>query len=71
VSPPDPLAVQSRADLAAFVRSLSEQDDATWENPRTNAFLESLAAWVEDWPNDLDERWSSFATALLAATTYE
>jgi hypothetical protein len=53
------------------VKSLSKQDDATWENPRTQAFLESLAAWIDDWPSDLDERWSSFATALLAATTYE
>jgi len=67
----DPVAVQSRADFASFVRSLSEQDDETWENRRTQAFLESLAAWVEDWPNDLDERWSGFATALLAATKYE
>lgn len=67
----NPVAVQSRADFTAFVKSLRELDDATWENPRTKAFLESLAAWVEDWPDDLDERWSSFATALLAATTYE
>jgi hypothetical protein len=67
----DPGTVQSRSDFVAFVRALSEQDEATWENPRTGAFLESLAAWVEDWPTELDERWSSFATALLAATRYE
>ena len=67
----DPTAVHSRSEFVAFVRSLSNQDEASWENVRTGAFLESLAAWVEDWPNDLDERWSSFATALLAATMYE
>jgi hypothetical protein len=67
----DPGSVRSRSEFAAFIRSLSEQDSTDWENPTTSRFLEGLAAWVEDWPNDLDESWSAFATALLAATTDE
>jgi hypothetical protein len=33
--------------------------------------LESLAAWVEDWPHELQPSWSDFATAVVAATIYE
>jgi hypothetical protein len=53
------------------VRSLSERDQARWENPKTADYLESLAAWVEDWPDELAATWSDFAIALLAATVYE
>jgi len=67
----EPEAVRSRSDFVDFVRSLSEQDAAEWENPQTNDYLESLAAWVEDWPHDLTASWSDFAGALLAATIYE
>jgi hypothetical protein len=67
----DPDAVTSRADFVAFVRSLSEQDPRSWENPTTSRYLESLAAWVEDWPQELQQSWGDFAHALLAATEYE
>ena len=67
----DPEAVGSRSDFAAFARALSEADATEWENPNTAEYLESLAAWVEDWPDNLEATWSDFAKALLAATVYE
>jgi hypothetical protein len=67
----EPQAVKSRSDFVAFARSLSEQDPQDWENPKTARYLESLAAWVEDSPNELHGSWSDFAAALLAATIYE
>jgi len=67
----DPDAVSTRADFVAFVRALSETDASTWENPDTARYLESLAAWVADWPEGLTPSWGDFAKAILAATTYE
>jgi hypothetical protein len=67
----DPKAVESRGDFVRFVRALSAQDAADWENATTARYLESLAAWVEDWPEDLRASWSDFASALVAATIYE
>jgi len=67
----DPGGVQSRSDFVAFVRTLSEEDSAGWENPQTAQYLESLAAWVEDWPQELAGTWRDLAAALLAATVYE
>jgi hypothetical protein len=64
-------AVTSRADFAQFVRALSEADESGWENPRTAQYLECLAAWVEDWPEELHQTWSDFAKIIVAATTYE
>ena len=42
-----------------------------WESDTAAQYLESLAAWVNDWPGDLQGSWSDFATTLLAATIYE
>jgi hypothetical protein len=67
----DPDSVSSRADFVAFVRSLSDQDPQTWENPTTTRYLEGLAAWVEDWPQELTPSWRDFALAIIAATEYE
>jgi hypothetical protein len=50
---------------------LSEADPSTWENPQTDRYLESLAAWVEGWPEELHPSWSDFAKAVVAATIYE
>jgi hypothetical protein len=34
-------------------------------------YLESLAAWVDDGPKELQPTWSDFAKAIIAATVYE
>jgi hypothetical protein len=39
--------------------------------PADGAILESLAAWVDDWPEELQPSWSDFAKAIIAATVYE
>jgi hypothetical protein len=67
----DTKGVLSRTDFVAFVRALSEHDPGEWENPQTCRYLESLAAWVEDWSGDLEPSWGDFARALVAATEYE
>lgn len=67
----EPEAVATRADFVAFVRAVSSADANEWENPQTAGYLESLAAWVEDWPEELAPAWSNFAKAILAATIYE
>lgn len=67
----DPEKVRSRADFVSFVRALSETGESTWENPRTVRYLDALAAWVEDWPKELQPTWSTFAKAIVAATIYE
>jgi hypothetical protein len=67
----NPEAVSTRAEFVAFVRALSEADVTTWENPQTSRYLESLAAWVDDWPEELNPSWGDFAKAILAATVYE
>ncbi|MDX6451904.1 MAG: hypothetical protein QOH16_1953 [Gaiellaceae bacterium] len=71
MAPVDPKQVQTRADFALFVRWLGEQDASAWESATAADYLESLAAWVEDWPQELEPSWSAFATAVVAATTYE
>jgi hypothetical protein len=71
VAPVDPKHVRTRADFAAFVRWLSEQDASSWEGATAAGYLESLAAWVEDRPHELQPSWSAFATAVVAATIYE
>ncbi|MGW1648363.1 DUF7660 family protein [Streptomyces eurythermus] len=75
--------VDSREDLAAFVRALRRSHTAeghSWENADLASFLEALAAWVDDadgWYSNAGRRlpasgdWSFFARALQAAATYE
>ncbi|MFI9603775.1 hypothetical protein ACIHCX_28670 [Streptomyces sp. NPDC052043] len=46
-----PERVDSREDLAAFVRSLRRsyaEDESSWENADLDSFLEALAAWIDD-----------------------
>ncbi|MEU2550810.1 hypothetical protein ABZ589_03740 [Streptomyces sp. NPDC013313] len=75
--------VASREDLAAFVRSLCSNyidEGASWSNADLSAFLEALAAWIDDadgWysnagrPMPSNGDWSFFARALRAASVYE
>jgi len=75
--------VNSREDLAAFVRSLRRrrtEDGSSWENADLLSFLEALAAWIDDadgWYSNTARElpaggdWTFFARALQAATVYE
>jgi len=75
-------AIDSYEDLVlflkAFERNLSEHPDQ-WENDTLPRFLESFAAWAEDWGNCLASQgqptpqpsWRFFAEMLLAAKAYE
>ena len=80
----DPLVVQSRLDLAAFVDSLSadlESNPADWENATLPAFLDALARYLNDLPGwcrnvapDIDPelaQWRLMAVALTGASVYE
>lgn len=81
ISDLNPDAVQSRADLIAFVRALAKHCQSTEvENPTTPRYLEALAAWTEDMNGffinsgrviQSEPSWSLFAHILLAATMYE
>ncbi|MET7845724.1 hypothetical protein ABZT45_45935 [Streptomyces sp. NPDC005356] len=78
-----PERVDSREDLAAFVRSLHRshaEDGSSWENADLPSFLEALAAWIDDadgWYSNTGREvpasgdWMFFARALRAATSYE
>lgn len=80
---PSPDHIDSREDLASFVRSLhgSYVDDGNaWDNGDLGSFLEALAAWIDDaegWYGNVGRElpangdWNFFARALRAATTYE
>ncbi|WP_055690021.1 DUF7660 family protein [Streptomyces prasinus] len=75
--------VDSREDLAAFVRALRRshiEEDRSWENADLGSFLEALAAWIDDadgWYHNTGRDlpasgdWSFFARSLRAAITYE
>ncbi|WEH16490.1 hypothetical protein [Streptomyces sp. VNUA24] len=75
--------VDSREDLAAFVRALHRshiEEGHSWENADLASFLEALAAWIDDadgWYSNAGRNlpasgdWSFFARALQTATTYE
>jgi hypothetical protein len=79
----DPSHIQSREDLAAFVRALREDLLAhpdEWENPTLDRFLEAFAAWCVDMPGYFANRgepqpelpdWSLVARMLSAAAVYE
>ncbi|WP_330467054.1 hypothetical protein OG547_17595 [Streptomyces longwoodensis] len=78
-----PDCVDSREDLAAFVRALQSshaEEGHSWENADLASFVKALAAWIDDaegWygnaGRDLPANgdWSFLARALQAATTYE
>lgn len=75
--------VQSKDDLVAFVRALS-QDLATncgsWENQTLDSYLSALASWLEDSegfyknqgrPVPQTPTWRDIADMLMAAKMYE
>lgn len=76
-------AIQSRSDLAHFVKELRAsllQPASAWENATLEAYLGALGAWVNDMDGYFANRgqetpiqptWSLVATMLLAATVYE
>ncbi|MET7912716.1 DUF7660 family protein [Streptomyces avermitilis] len=78
-----PEYVDSREDLAAFVRSLQRghaEGAGSWENADLPSFLEALAAWIDDadgWYSNAGRElpvsgdWTFFARALRAAAIYE
>jgi hypothetical protein len=78
-----PESVDSREELAAFVRSLYRlhaEEGSSWENADLPSFLEALSAWIDDaggWYDNTgrevpaDGDWRFFARALQAATVYE
>ncbi|MFD0367734.1 hypothetical protein [Streptomyces sp. NPDC127114] len=75
--------VDSREDLASFVRSLQRSyvdRGESWDNADLAGFLDALAAWIDDadgWYNNTglelpaNGDWRFFARALRAATVYE
>ena len=83
MDPVDVDAVQTRGDLAVFVLALREDllgNQAAWENPTLERFLEALAAWCTDMPGYFLNRgveqpeqpdWSLVARMLMAASVYE
>jgi len=76
-------SVQTRQDLAAFALELREdliQNEARWENPTLERFLEAFAAWCTDMPGYFSNRgeqeppqpsWNLVANMLMAASEYE
>ncbi|MBM7117747.1 DUF7660 family protein [Archangium primigenium] len=81
--PVDPRDVQSREDLARFVRGLAqalEQHPEAWENATLPRFLEAMSAWIEDMDGYYQNQgaavptrpeWRTFAEILSAARVYE
>jgi hypothetical protein len=80
----EPLEVQSRSDLAAFVDALAEDletNPAGWENTTLPAFLDALARYLDGLPGwcrnnapDIDPevaQWRLMAVALSGASVYE
>ncbi|MFH8474758.1 hypothetical protein [Streptomyces sp. NPDC018000] len=75
--------VDSREDLASFIRSLHRNNvdgGDSWDNADLPRFLEALAAWIGDadgWYRNASHElpangdWRFFARALQAATMYE
>jgi hypothetical protein len=76
-------SVQTREDLAWFALALREDflsNEAEWENPTVDRFLEAFAAWCIDMPGYFLNRaepqpdqpdWQLIARLLMAASTYE
>lgn len=75
--------IRSREELVVFVRALHQdylRHGNEWENQTLDAFLEGLAAWMNDsegWYRNFGKElpaagdWTFLARALQAATTYE
>jgi hypothetical protein len=83
MDPVDVDAVRTREDLATFVLALREDllaNQAAWENPTLERFLEALAAWCSDMPGYFLNRgveqpeqpdWNLVAWMLIVASVYE
>jgi hypothetical protein len=80
----EPLAVQSREDLACFVEALLEDLEAhpeQWENATLHRYLEALTRYLRDLPgwcrNNAPDihpevaQWRLFAVAMAGAQVYE
>jgi hypothetical protein len=75
--------IETREDLARFIRELSKEcqaDPNSWENNNLESFLEALAGWIEDMegayknqnqPVPATPKWKTFARMLSAARYYE
>lgn len=74
--------VSTRAELIDLLFELLDHNDAVeWDNETSYAFLQALAAWLQDadgFYRNIGEQaepeeasWQLFADALQAATTYE
>ncbi len=73
----------SREEFTVFVRTLAEQfrrAPEQWENRDLSAYLEAMAAWVEDMDGYYQNRgeavpeqptWKTLGQILLAAKVYE
>jgi hypothetical protein len=77
-------AIQSRDDLAKFVRLLMNDlsnNSEEWENPDLQRFLESMSRWIKDmdglfrnvYEREAPEQptWALFGEILLGAKYYE
>jgi len=76
-------SVSTRADLVELVRELKKDLDTRpehWVNAELGAFLEAMAAWIEDMDGyyvNLGEKvptrpeWRTLADMLMGARTYE
>ncbi len=75
--------VQSRQDLARFVRRLAQdfkERPEAWENADLGSFLEAMSAWIEDMDGYYQNRgeavptrpeWRTLAEIVAAARVYE
>ena len=76
-------SIKTREDLARFVNKLSaeyKEAPGSWENGSLQAFLDALAAWIEDMdgyfqnqnqPVPINPEWKTFGQMLAAARYYE
>jgi hypothetical protein len=76
-------AIKTREDFVSFVYEMSKDyrvNPRSWENKDLGAFLEALAAWVEDMdgyylnhgqPVPEKPDWKNVADMLMAAKLYE
>jgi len=58
--------------IEALLADLKKNPE-TWENPSLEAFLEAMAAWVEDWgrKHNPPPSWEFIIQMLTAAKIYE
>jgi hypothetical protein len=82
INDPELSEINSRDDLAKFVRALSKDhknNPASWENHTIESYLEALSGWIEDMdgvyknmnqstPTSPD--WKMIARMLRAASIY-